>query len=204
MRKFILEFIPLTTLMVCINTLCTSGAPRTVPKETIRNNDILVMDEVTLEMAETPVQKAVKAAPVVIEEPPKEEIAVASVPVEEVKKPELDITEEEIELIAMVTMAEAEAEPELGQRLVIDTILNRVDGEHWPDTIEEVIYQPNQYTCMWNGRLDRCEVKDDICQLVREEVVNRTNSEVVFFRTQRYSDYGTPMFKVCCHYFSKY
>lgn len=204
MRKFILEFIPLTTLIVCINTLCTSGAPRTVPKETIRNNDILVMDEVTLEMAETPVQKAVKAAPVVIEEPPKEEIAVASVPVEEVKKPELDITEEEIELIAMVTMAEAEAEPELGQRLVIDTILNRVDGEHWPDTIEEVIYQPNQYTCMWNGRLDRCEVKDDICQLVREEVVNRTNSEVVFFRTQRYSDYGTPMFKVCCHYFSKY
>lgn len=204
MRKFILEFIPLTTLMVCINTLCTSGAPRTVPKETIKNNDILVMDEVTLEMAETPVQKAVKAAPVVIEEPPKEEIAVASVPVEEVEEPELGITEEEIELIAMVTMAEAEAEPELGQRLVIDTILNRVDGEYWPDTIEEVIYQPNQYTCMWNGRLDRCEVKDDICQLVREEVVNRTNSEVVFFRTQRYSDYGTPMFKVCCHYFSKY
>ena len=173
-------------------------------KETIKNNDILVMDEVTLEMAETPIQKAVRAAPVVIEEPPKEEIAVASVPVEEVEEPELDITEEEIELIAMVTMAEAEAEPELGQRLVIDTILNRVDGEHWPDTIEEVIYQPNQYTCMWNGRLDRCEVKDDICQLVREEVVNRTNSEVVFFRTQRYSDYGTPMFKVCCHYFSKY
>ena len=204
MRKFILEFIPLTTLMVCINTLCTSGAPRTVPKETIRNNEILVMHVVTLEVAETPVQKAVKAAPMVIEEPPKEEIAVASVPVEEVKKPELDITEEEIELIAMVTMAEAEAEPELGQRLVIDTILNRVDGEHWPDTIEEVIYQPNQYTCMWNGRLDRCEVKDDICQLVREEVVNRTNSEVVFFRTQRYSDYGTPMFKACCHYFSKY
>lgn len=204
MRKFILEFIPLTTLMVCINTLCTSGAPRTVPKETIRNNDILVMDEVTLEMAETPVQKAVKAAPVVVEEPPKEEIAVASVPVEEVEEPEIGVTEEEIELIAMVTMAEAEAEPELGQRLVIDTILNRVDGEHWPDTIEEVIYQPNQYTCMWNGRLDRCEVKDDICQLVREEVVNRTNSEVVFFRTQRYSDYGTPMFKVCCHYFSKY
>lgn len=204
MRKFILEFIPLTTLMVCINTLCTSGAPRTVPKETIRNNDILVMDEVTLEMAETPVQKAVKAAPVVIEEPPKEEIAVASVPVEEVEEPEIGVTEEEIERIAMVTMAEAEAEPELGQRLVIDTILNRVDGEHWPDTIEEVIYQPNQYTCMWNGRLDRCEVKDDICQLVREEVVNRTNSEVVFFRTQRYSDYGTPMFKVCCHYFSKY
>lgn len=204
MRKFILEFIPLTTLMVCINALCTSGAPRTAPKETIKNNDILVMDEVTLEIAETPVQKAVKAAPVVIEEPPKEEIAVASVPVEEVEEPELGITEEEIELIAMVTMAEAEAEPELGQRLVIDTILNRVDGEHWPDTIEEVIYQPNQYTCMWNGRLDRCEVKDDICQLVREEVVNRTNSEVVFFRTQRYSDYGTPMFKVCCHYFSKY
>lgn len=201
MRKFILEFIPLTTLMVCINTLFTSGNPRVAPNKDYELEDLTAKQEIELTVADIPVQEAVKSAPVVIEEPPKEEVELLEV---SETSPVINVTEEEIELIALVTMAEAEAEPEEGQRLVIDTILNRVDGEHWPDTITEVIYQPNQYTCMWNDRMSRCYVRDDIVQLVREELVNRTNYEVVFFRTQRYSDYGVPMFKVGHHYFSKY
>lgn len=201
MRKFILEIVPLTALMVCINTMFTSGAPRPAPKEETKKNDILVRDEVQLSLAEIPIQKAVRTAPIVIEEPSKEELEVIEV---SETSPIINVTEEEIELIALITMAEAEAEPEYGQRLVIDTILNRVDGEHWPDTITEVICQPNQYTSMWSDRISRCYVRDDIVQLVREELINRTNYEVVFFRTQRYSDYGVPMFKVGHHYFSKY
>ena len=46
--------------------------------------------------------------------------------VEEVTKEEL-LSEEDISLIALVTMAEAEGECEKGKRLVIDTILNRMD-----------------------------------------------------------------------------
>lgn len=114
------------------------------------------------------------------------------------------VSDEEKELIALVTMAEAEGECEEGQRLVIDTILNRVDSEYWPDTIAEVIYQPNQFTSMWNGRVDRCEVRDDILLLVEEELESRTNSDVVFFRTDYYSEYGEPMFQVGSHYFSRY
>lgn len=113
-------------------------------------------------------------------------------------------TQEEIELIALVTMAEAEGECEEGKRLVIDTILNRVDSEHFPDTIYDVVYQPNQFSSMWNGRSDRCEVREDICQLVREELESRYNSDCVFFRAYRYSDYGVPMFQVGGHYFSSY
>lgn len=114
------------------------------------------------------------------------------------------LTNREIELIALVTMAEAEGESELGKRLVIDTILNRVDSNRFPDTVRGVVYQPHQFTSMWNGRVDRCEVRDDICQLVREELVSRTNREVVFFRTDYYSKYGTPVFQVGNHCFSKY
>lgn len=113
-------------------------------------------------------------------------------------------TNPEAELIAIVTMAEAEGESELGKRLVIDSILNRVDREPFPDTINDVIYQPNQYSCMWNGRFDRCYLKDDIYQLVLEETECRTNNDVVFFRTQHYSDYGVPMFQEGSHYFSSY
>lgn len=111
---------------------------------------------------------------------------------------------EDIELIALVTMAEAEGECEEGKKLVIDTILNRVDSKHFPDTVYDVIYQPNQFSPMWNGRVERCEVREDICQLVREELESRTNNDVMFFTAGQYSKYGVPMFQVENHYFSSY
>lgn len=127
---------------------------------------------------------------------------VTDIPIETIEGPMF--TDEEIDLIALVTMAEAEGECEEGKRLVIDTILNRVDSEHFPDTVYDVIYYPNAFESMWNGRVDRCYVMDDIRQLVLEEIESRTNYEVVFFTAGRYSIYGVPMFQVENHYFSKY
>ena len=120
------------------------------------------------------------------------------------QEPEVTMSEEDIELIALVTMAEAEGECEEGKRLVIDTILNRVDSDstYFPDTVKEVVYQKNQFTSMTNGRVDRCYVKDDICQLVLEELECRTNYEVMYFTAGKYGKYGTPMFQVGNHYFS--
>ena len=80
------------------------------------------------------------------------------------------VSQEDIELLALLTMAEAEGECDEGKRLVIDTVLNRVDSEHFPDTIYDVIYQPKHFSSMWNGRIDRCEVREDIYQLVIEEL----------------------------------
>lgn len=114
------------------------------------------------------------------------------------------ISQEEIDLIALVTMAEAEGETELGKRLVIDTILNRMDDSHFPDTVHDVIYYPNAFSVMWNGRIDRCYVMDEIVELVKEELLERTNYECVFFMSGGYSKYGEPMFQECCHYFSSY
>lgn len=112
------------------------------------------------------------------------------------------ISEAEIQIIAMITMAEAENEPEYGKRLVIDTILNRVDSDKFPDTIIDVATQPNQYTSMNSDRMSRCYVRDDIYQLVIEEFKSRTNYDVIFFTSNGYSRYGTPMFQICCHSFS--
>lgn len=139
--------------------------------------------------------------------PVAEELAVVSVEAPAVTpqpEPEPLMSIEDIELIALVTMGEAEGECEEGQRLVIDTILNRVDSPHFPDTVQEVIWQPNQFSAMWNGRLDRCYVREDICQLVREELENRLNYDVIFFNAGHYSKYGTPLFQVEHHYFSSY
>lgn len=111
---------------------------------------------------------------------------------------------EEVRLISAVTMAEAEGEPEAGKRLVIDTILNRAASPYFPSTVHDVIYQPNQFEAMWNGRFERCEANEDIFKLVLEELGSRTNSDVIFFMAGEYSYYGTPMFQIGNHYFSSY
>lgn len=134
----------------------------------------------------------------------KEVVPIAIEETEELTEIIEEMSKEDVELIALVTMAEAEGECEEGKRLVIDTILNRVDSEHFPDAVYEVIYQPNQFSSMWNGRVDRCEVREDICGLVYEELESRTNYDVVFFTASEYSAYGVPMFQVGNHYFSRY
>lgn len=124
--------------------------------------------------------------------------------VEVVEAEEPMYSDEEIELIALCTVAEAEGESELGKRLVIDTILNRIDHERFPDTVYDVIYAPNQFVAMTNGRAERCVVTDDIRELVKEEIESRTDHNVIFFRTSQYSSFGVPLYKIGNHYFSSY
>lgn len=134
----------------------------------------------------------------------KEDVEVVKKQIETIKEiePALLYSEEEIELIALCTLGEAEGEPEIGKRLVIDTILNRVDGYGFPNTIREVIYAPSQFACMTNGRVDHLVVDDAIRDLVIEELNNRTDHQVLYFRTEHYHNFGTPLYKVGNHYFS--
>lgn len=123
-------------------------------------------------------------------------------PIEKEEEPLM--SNEDMNLIALVTMAEAEGESELGKRLVIDTILNRVDNPKWPNTVHEVIYQKGQFTSMWNGRSDRCYVRNDILELVKEELKVRTNNRCVFFQGGCYPSNGIPLLQEGNHYFSGY
>ena len=47
-------------------------------------------------------------------------------------------------------------------------------------------------------------LEEELVKLVKEELLERTNYECVFFTAGGYSDYGVPMFQECCHYFSSY
>lgn len=109
---------------------------------------------------------------------------------------------DDMELVALVCVAEAEAESELGKRLVIDTIFNRAESPYFPNTIYGVVYDNSQYSCVWNGRLEKIEYDEYIANLVLEEFNNRTNSEVIFFKTDGYFGFGTPIMKEGSHYFS--
>lgn len=180
---------------------------------------IILKEVYTLQ--EMVVEAAEKEATTIIVETPAEVIETTTTPVETTTKAETTkpietttkpkettkkatISAEDIELLALVTVAEAEGESEYGKRLVIDTILNRVDHPKFPSTIRGVIYQKNQFTSMWNGRTSRCVVTDEVRQLVKEELESRKNKQVIFFQTGGYSRYGKPLFKEGCHYFSAY
>jgi N-acetylmuramoyl-L-alanine amidase len=64
-------------------------------------------------------------------------------------------------IMARMAMAEAEDQDTEGKALVILVILNRVEDEHFPDTIEGVIEQKNAFSSYTNGRYDRVEPDDD-------------------------------------------
>jgi len=50
---------------------------------------------------------------------------------------------------------EARGESVLAQEAVAAVILNRVDDSRWPDTVCDVIYQPHQFSFLWDGKSDR-------------------------------------------------
>lgn len=108
---------------------------------------------------------------------------------------------EEIKLLAKVVYLEAGNQGEMGMRLVIDCVLNRVDNPRFSNTIRGVLYEKNQFTVV--NRCSGYTAREDICQLIIEEMANRTNSEVLYFRPNHYHTFGTPLFQYGSHYFSK-
>ena len=112
------------------------------------------------------------------------------------------ITMDDAVLIAKLVLAEAEGEPEMGKRLVIDTVLNRLESEDFPNTVYDVVYQPYHYDPAWDGRIELFSELDDAFKLVVDEIQHRTNSEVLYFRTDKFHEFGTPMEQVGNHYFS--
>lgn len=109
---------------------------------------------------------------------------------------------DDMELIALVCQAEAESESEYGKRLVIDSILNRLDSPYFPNDIKEIIYAPGQFECVSNNRINHVENNEYIASLVIEEFNNRTNKDVIYFRTDYFFDFGKPLLKEGNHCFS--
>ena len=70
-------------------------------------------------------------------------------------------------LLARIAMAEAEGCNMQIKTLVIMCVLNRVWSDEFPDTIEEVIFQKNQFSPINNGRWDRVEPNEDCYEAVK-------------------------------------
>ena len=78
-----------------------------------------------------------------------------------------DWSAKESYLLAKIAMAEAEGCNTQTKTLVIMCVLNRVWSDEFPDTIEEVIFQENQFSPIDNGRWDRVEPNEDCYEAVK-------------------------------------
>lgn len=66
-------------------------------------------------------------------------------------------TYDEAQMLMKIAMAEAESDGIEGQAMVMAVVLNRVKDERFPDSIEEVIFQKNQFSPIVDGRYYKAE-----------------------------------------------
>lgn len=122
---------------------------------------------------------------------------------EKVEEQKCKLSDFEIEYLAKCTMAEAGNQDEVGKRLVIDCILNRLNDENFPDSIVDIINYPGQFEVVSNGSINVIVPTSDIYTLIKEELISPYNTEVLYFRTSHFHNFGIPLFQWGAHYFSK-
>ncbi len=79
------------------------------------------------------------------------------------------VQDEEVELLARLIYAEGNTLGETGMAYIGSVALNRVASEHFPDTLEEVVYQAGQYACTWNGAINT--EPSDVAYEIAEELL---------------------------------
>ncbi|MGG0719333.1 cell wall hydrolase [Robertmurraya massiliosenegalensis] len=69
--------------------------------------------------------------------------------------PATSMTSSEKELLARLVEAEAKGESYPGKVAVATVVLNRVDSSHFPNSVNAVIYQSDQFTPVSNGQINK-------------------------------------------------
>lgn len=132
-------------LALCIAVLLTAWA-QVIAQE--------YKQDKTLEIKKSPNSVEEKQVPYVeaSEEKGKKDEAEVKAAAEETIEMEVAVTEEEYDLLARAVYSEARGEPFQGQVAIAAVILNRVEHRNFPDTINDVIFQPSAFTAVQDGQ----------------------------------------------------
>lgn len=106
------------------------------------------------------------------------------------------------DFFARCVFAEAGNQGLIGQRWVAAVILNRVDSESWPDTIEGVISQKSQFS-VYPNHMYRHEPTDETYLAVDLECTKRINNEAIYFRTKHPHSQSKFIAQIGDHYFCR-
>ncbi len=114
------------------------------------------------------------------------------------------ITLEEFDMISKIIMAEAEGEEWEAQWYIACVILNRVESDLFPDSVEEVIFQEKQFSCVWNGRYDRVIPNDSCMEALQYALdMERIPEDIYYFTSTDYLPGTEPYMQVDDMYFSR-
>lgn len=126
------------------------------------------------------------------------EVETETTQIVEISADERIFTNYEVQLLERVVMSEAGGESIKMQQAVCECIINRVYMEGYPDTVEGVIYQPNQFSTHNNGTPTE-EVKASVQRAINTPVYP---NNMVYFRESYYFNFGIPYINIDNMYFS--
>ena len=92
-----------------------------------------------------------------------------------------------------IVEAEAGCEDETGKLLVANVVLNRVNNERFPDTIQEVVLQKEkgktQFSPVANGRFYTVEVSEETIGVVNRALCGEDVSQgALYFAARKYAN----------------
>lgn len=100
-------------------------------------------------------------------------------------EPMMQLSEKDAALLKQIAMAEMESEGLRAKALCIRVILNRVESDVWPNTIEGVIFDGHQFSPTFDGRWEQCCNPDEECAEALEMVLSGWDESegATYFRT---------------------
>lgn len=91
-------------------------------------------------------------------------------------------TDQEILILNKIAIAEARTEGVEGMAYVMQTVLNRVASDAFPNTIEGVVFEPNQFSTIANGAYDNAQPNEESKEAL-EKIQEYENKGQLFFES---------------------
>ena len=109
----------------------------------------------------------------------------------------IEVSYADAQLLMMVASAEALNQGTEGMKKIMMVILNRVSSDQFPNTIQEVVYQPGQFESVTSGSIYNAQITPEVRQALADVEKNLDyDSSIVAFETsvngrslERYFDY---------------
>ena len=107
-------------------------------------------------------------------------------------------TEKEKYMLAKIAMAEAEGCRIKAKELVINTVLSRIESDMFPNTVEEVIFQKNQFTPISDGRWNKVEPNEECWQALENVLSSSESKDILFFESCKGDSWHNKNLKLVC------
>lgn len=103
---------------------------------------------------------------------------------EDVSDNTIQITYHDAQLLMALAQAEGGNQGRIGMQRIMEVVLNRVESDEFPDSIQEVIYQPGQFETVTKGIIYTVEISPECHEALAEVEKNlKRDKSIIGFET---------------------